>query len=192
MSLLRPRLLSIALPLALSLAGASCTEPLASPEHGAVLFEVEYVNFAWGRSWHGFVVESDGKVYAYDLSDTSQWPPAEEEDHVPAPELEAKYAHQRRLVTAVSATEAASRYARVGDALAGTLTPPQGFCADAGTVRYSALLYDASTQTYRRLLLHQAGDIARTNTSPAARELYRWLAEVTLPGTDRSACDPNA
>jgi hypothetical protein len=190
MTLLRPRLLSVVLPLALSLAGASCTEPLAPPAPGEVLFEVEYVNFAWGRSWHGFVVESDGKVYSYDLADTGQWPPAEE-DHFPASELEAKYAHQRRLVTAVTPTEAASRYARVGEAAAGSLTPPQGVCADAGTLRYSALLYDASTGTYRRLLLHQAGDVARTNTSPAARELYRWLADVTAPGAEASICDPN-
>ena len=189
MSLVRPRLRSIILPLVLSLSAASCTDPLTPPpDPGAVLFEVEYANFAWGRSWNGFVVEGDGKVYAYDLSAASGWP--SDEDVVSAAELGAKYAHGRRLVTAVSAAEAASRYARVADALAGPVTAPQGVCADAGTLRYSALLYDKSTGTYRRLLLHQRGDVARANTSDAARELYRWLADVTSTDTGAEFCDP--
>jgi hypothetical protein len=188
MAHLRPRLLSIVLPLALCLSAASCTEPLAPPDPGSVLFEVESINFAWGRSWSGFVVDAEGRVYSYDLGDTNLSPP--EGDVFAATELEAKYAHKRRLVTTVAAAEAASRYARVADALAGPLTPPKGVCADAGTVRYSALLYDASAGTYRRLLLHQRGDVAQANTSPAARELYRWLEQVTSTGIGAEFCNP--
>jgi hypothetical protein len=184
----RPRLLSIALPLVLSLSAASCTESLALPDPGSVLFEVEYVNFAWGRSWNGFVVDAEGRVSSYDLGDTNLWPP--EGDVFTATELEAKYAHQRQLVTTVAASEAASRYARVADALAGSITPPKGACFDAGTVRYSALLFDASTGTYRRLLLHQRGDVGQTNTSPAARELYHWLEQVTSTDVGAKVCDP--
>jgi len=176
---------------ALSLAGASCTEPLAPPEPGDVLFEVEYLNFAWVPTWQGFVVEADGEVYAYDLGDTTrQWPP--EDDDFSAAELAAKYAHGRRLVRAVSPTEVSSMYSRVDFALAGTVTPPLGVCFDAGIVRYSALLFDGSTGTYHRVLLHQRGDVARTNTAPAAREMYQWLAGVTATGADLGICDPNA
>jgi len=185
----RPRLLSAVLPFVLSLSAASCTEPLAPPEPGAVLFEVEYVNSAWGRSWNGFVVETDGKVYAYDLSDTSLSP--SDGDVFAAPELAAKYAHRRRLVTSIAAAEAASRYARVADALAGPIIgPPLTGCADAGILRYSALIYDESAGTYRRLLLHQRGDVARTNSSPAARELYKWLEQVTATGAGAELCNP--
>ena len=93
-------------------------------------------------------------------------------------------------MTAVPAAEAASRYARVGDAMSGSITPPQGVCADAGIMRYSALLYDGSTGTYRRILLHQRGDVARTNTSAAARELYRWLKQVTSTDLGAEFCNP--
>src|SRR3982751_2224623 len=189
MATLCPRLLSIALPLVLSLSAASCAEALTPPPApGSVLFEVESVNFAWGRNWNGFVVDAEGRVYAYDLGDTNLLPA--ESDVFTAAELEAKYAHKRRLVTTVAAAEAAARYARVADALPGPLTPPKGVCADAGTVRYSALLYDASAGTYRRLLLHQRGDVAQANTSPAARELYHWLAQVTSTSAGAESCNP--
>jgi hypothetical protein len=187
MSLLRPRLLSIALPLALSLAGVSCAEPIAPPEPGDVLFEVEYINFAWARTWNGFVVDADGKVYAWDLSDTDRVP---QQDDFSGPVLEEKYAHHRRLVRAVSPLEASSMYARVGEAVAGTLTPPQGICADAGIIRYSALLYEPAFGSYQRILLHQSGDVGRTNTSPAAREIREWLADVVSAGP--AFCEPNA
>ncbi|MFL5385336.1 MAG: hypothetical protein ACJ8GN_22685 [Longimicrobiaceae bacterium] len=189
MTLLRPRLLSITLPLALSLAGASCTEPIAPPEPGNVLFEVEYINFAWARTWNGFVVDADGKVYAWDLSDTNRVPP-QDDDGFSASVLEEKYAHHRRLVKAVSPLEASSMYARVGEAVAGTLTPPRGTCADAGIIRYSALLYEPAFGSYQRILLHQSGDVARTNTSPAARAIREWLADVVSAGP--GFCEPDA
>jgi hypothetical protein len=78
----------------------------------------------------------------------------------------------------------------VGEALAGGITEPKSVCADAGGTRYSALIYDASTGTYRRLLLHQRGDVAQTNTSAAARALYHWLADVTSTEVDPDFCDP--
>ena len=185
---LRPRLLSAVLSLVLPLAAASCAEPLTPPSPGPLLFEVEAINYAWGRHWSGFVVDAQGQVYAYELVAPTEMPP--ERDEFTAAELEAKYAHGRRLVTTIPATEAASRYGRVGAALSGLATAPLNVCFDAGVVRYTALLYDASTGRYRRLLLHQRGDWARTNTSPAARELYRWLAGVTQ--TESDGCEPPA
>jgi hypothetical protein len=186
---LRPRLLSAAVALALSLSAVACAEPLTLPEPGTVLFEVELINSAWGQSWHGFVVEADGRVYSYDLGDSELWPPPVGDDFT-ADWLETKYSHGRRLVGAVSAAEAAARYARVSDALRGGITEALGVCADAGTVRYSALLYEPALGRYRRILLHQRGDVAQTNTSSAARELYLWLAEVTSTEAGDAGCDP--
>lgn len=184
---LRPRLLSAVLSLVLPLAAASCAEPFTPPPPGPVLFEVESINFAWGRHWGGFVVDADGKVYAYDLSKTDLMP--QQGDEFTAAELETKYARERRLVATVSAAEVASRYAAVGGTLAGRLSAPHGVCADAGITRFTALLYDASTGRYRRILLHQRGNVARTNTAPAARELYQWLAEVTQ--AESTGCEPS-
>lgn len=186
MTLIRSRLLSALLPLAMSLAAASCAEPLTPPAPGQLLFEVEAINFAWGKSWQGFVVDAQGQVFSYDLSNTDLMPP--QGDRFSAAELEAKYAHQRRRVGSVSAAEVASRYARVDAALSGSITDPKGFCADAGGVRYTALIYDEDTGTYRRLLLRQVGDVAQANTSAAARDLYHWLGDVT--GTGTGGCDP--
>ena len=111
-------------------------------------------------------------------------------DEFTAAELEAKYTHERRLVTTVSAADVASRYAEVGGALAGRLSAPQGICADAGITRFTALLYDASTGRYRRILLHQRGDEALTNSAPAAHVLYQWLEQVTQ--TENTGCEPSA
>jgi hypothetical protein len=189
MSVFRPRLVPLLIPFALTAAGAGCTETLApAPDPGPVLFEVEYVNAAWGFSWHGFTVDTEGRVHSYDLGDLNQLPQHEDEVFT-AGELEAKYAHNRRLETSVSAEEAAAKYARVGEVLAGSTSEPVGLCADAGTTRYSALIYAPATDTYHRVLLHQRGDVARANTSAAARELYLWLAQVTSTADGVGVCD---
>src|SRR5687768_17987173 len=109
---LRPRLLSAVVALVLPLSAFSCNDPVTLPEPGTVLFEVELINSAWGPSWHGFVVEDNGRVYSYDRSSLELWPPPAGDDFT-AEWLEVKYARARRLVGAVSASEAAARYARL-------------------------------------------------------------------------------
>ncbi|HEX8691719.1 MAG TPA: hypothetical protein VF746_04815 [Longimicrobium sp.] len=191
MRFVRSRLLStFAAAAVLAASGAACSqltggEPL---EPGSVLFEVEYVNFAWAPTWYGFHVDRDGNVSRYRLDNPR---PADSADEVfSEAELRAKYDQNGQLLTTLPSGEVLARYQRVDEAIAGPYTEPRGTCADAGGVRYSAMVYDASTGAYRRVLLRQTGDIARANLSAAARELFAWLKQLDPEFAQISGCDP--
>jgi hypothetical protein len=178
--------LAIAAAVAVS---ASCAEAfIPHVEPGSALFEVEYTNAAWGPQWSGFYVDEQDRVYSYDVGDADFDPPPSS-DEVPAAWLAAKYAHNPRLVTTLAPGEAASRYQALAAVRTTPVTAPRGVCADAGTMRFSILVYDSEADTYHRVLLHQRGDVAQANLSPAALNLYHWLSDVTGLSRD-SGCDP--
>lgn len=164
---------------------ASGPDPVAP---GSLLFEVEYANAAWGPVFYGAYIDAEGGVYAYDLGER-RWDPADDESFTGA-ELMEKYSRGRERLRTLAVAEVQQRYAAVADARQGELSDLRGACADAGILRYSALVYDAATERYTRLLLHQKGDVAQTNFSPAARQLREWLDEVTENEFDYSICDP--
>ncbi|HSU16276.1 hypothetical protein [Longimicrobium sp.] len=186
--MLRSRFTAVLAAAGLVAASASCAETfIPRLEPGSALFEVEYTNAAWGRRWNGFYVDAQDRVYSYDLGD-ARFDLEGSGDEFTAAELAAKYAHDAKLVTTLAPGEALARYDGVRAVLTTPLTAPRGMCADAGTLRFSALVYDARTDTYHRVLLHQSGDVAQANLSPVALNLYHWLSGVT--GTSSGACDP--
>lgn len=172
------------------LTAASCSDVFGGdfPEPGSVLFEVEYQNSAWGWDWHGFWIDAEGRVFSFDVPE-NRWDRADGEVFSERM-LRDKYDHGRELVKTLPPGEAEAKYALVGAVVQGALSERRGVCADAGTMRFSAMVYDPMSATYRRVLLHMRGDQAQTNTSPAARELLRWLEEVTGTANPGGHCDP--
>jgi hypothetical protein len=185
---LRSRFTAVFALAATSLASASCAEAfIPRIEPGSALFEVEYTNGAWGPQWSGFYVDDQDRVFSYDVGSaaTDSWA----SDEVTAAQLAAKYAHDAKLVTTLAPGEAASRYQGLAAVRTTPVTAPRGVCADAGTMRFSILVYDAGSDSYHRVLLHQRGDVAQANLSPVALNLYHWLGDVTGTRSD-GGCDP--
>lgn len=161
-----------------AMAVAACTRstggggnPEPAPALGTYVFEVEHVNFAWGARRQGIHADADGTVWRY--QDT----PRLEDDRgssIPAAVLAAKYAAGRARVRDVGAEEVARRASSIR-AAEGPLGEEQHVCADFGTLSYRAFVYEPATDSYRPVLLHQAGDVGRAARTPAAVELTAWL-----------------
>jgi len=57
------------IPLLLALLFISCKDSSVNeqPQNNSsnIIFEVEYINFAWGTSYHGIMIDNEGKEYSY-------------------------------------------------------------------------------------------------------------------------------
>lgn len=181
----RLRLLLAIVP---ALLGSACANDLLPrPQPGAYVFEVQYTNYAWGPTWQGVSVDANGDVWSFDASDVRN--PQPESDPITGVALQAKYAHHRRLVAHVGAQELALREAMIAAAAHGPLNAPVGGCADAGILKYRAFQYEAATDTYTPVLLHQQGDEARANSAPEAAQLTAWLRTFSDP-LGSGNCEP--
>jgi hypothetical protein len=152
------------------------------------LFQVEYVNYAWGAAWNGLYVDHVGRIYTYDLSGES-WTPQSETSFT-TEELLAKYTHNKERIDTLDPADLAEQRALIPAAGAGILTEPTPRCADFGTLTFSAFTYDARTDRYTPVLLQQEGDMARTNTSNSAALLVTWLKTLDDARFDNEYCLP--
>lgn len=141
-----------------------------------ILFEVEYVNFAWGLQWRGLYVDHEGSVWRYDHGHET-WQTTRRDAYT-LEDLLDKYSHERELITSVSSQELAKARRLIGPAGGGRLTEPVGRCYDFGTVTFRAFRYDIEDELYHPILLYQAGDIARKNASTSAIQLTAWLMTI--------------
>lgn len=142
---------------------------------GQFLFEVAYVNYAWGRRINGYFVDRTGAVYRYNHDD-ADWRP-KGDDTVTGDELRKKF-QNLELVGRVNGLTLARMQALIEPASRGSMSDPVSVCRDAGTTRFLAYRYDAKADVYHLVLLYQVGDWAEKNLSDDATKLYTWLFDV--------------
>jgi hypothetical protein len=158
------------------------------------LFEVEYVNFAWGLAWRGLVIDREGNINAYDHGH-EVWDLAANDSFTGA-ELEDKYGHGARYVGRIDESTIVQQYSKIA-AVSEQLSAPQYPCADAGAFTYRAFQYIPTTSRYRPVLMRQEGDVVLENASGAAEELAGWLRNLVgalenagIEPFDEGVCTP--
>jgi hypothetical protein len=140
------------------------------------LFDVFYVNYAWGYTLKGFYIDNGGHVYVYDHSN-KPWSPADKNHKVLTQEdLLAKYRNAKQ-VTSVSQDELEKHAAMISVVEKGAIERSQkGF--DMGSQTYLAYNYDVQTNAYKPILLTSEGDWLEKNSEPDAQILVNWLKSI--------------
>ena len=181
------RLLLVPCMILLPACGNPPTDTLENIEQ-SYLFEVEYVNHAWGLAWNGLVIDRSGDIYAYDHGH-EVWGPSGAESFTEA-ELDDKYDHGSRYIGRIDEATIALQFSRISSVGDHFLNARQA-CADAGSIAYRAYQYEPTTGDYRPLLLREEGDLPKQNLSDAAEELAAWLRRL-LSTLDNSVVAPFA
>jgi hypothetical protein len=184
----------VAAALMLTIAVVSCSDTTSNPPttgnnrtsepdtsavgEGKFLFEMTYVNYAWGYRLRGSYIDNHGNIYSYEYPrGASPWTAAND-DSLTEAELRAKYDSSATLTGKIDLSELRRMYVLIPHAAQGTLTDPVHVCSDFGGLSYLAYVYSPETQTYKRVLLYTAGDLARKNMSDEADRLYRALKQA--------------
>ena len=175
--------------IALILFAAACgsiNEPVA--RGGTVLFEIEYVNYAWVPTWKGYYIDSGGSVFSYDRSTVKSTysPDKTEFTH---DELMQKLSSNRSHVRELAINDVLGKFDLIVPAARGSLTTPRERCADAGLLTYRAYRYDFSKERFVQVMLYQQGDRAQANLSAEGKQLFEWLDSLKLM-TRFGGCEP--
>jgi hypothetical protein len=160
-------------------AGLTCEEDGGGLEQNdqQFVFQVEYVNFAWGLQWTGIVVDRNGVIHAYDHSQ-GPWEPANADAYT-LEELEEKYATDLGVVGTVDSATLDLQFRRAHD-VGDSFREPNVVCADAGGVGYTFFRYDPVDKRYVPVILRQEGDLPRENTDADAKRVAAWLRNLAL------------
>ena len=140
------------------------------------LFDVFYINYAWGYTLKGFYIDKNGDVYVYDHGN-QPWSPADKNSQVLTKEdLLEKYKNAKQAAS-VTKVELNKYAAMISVVEKGAIErSQQGF--DMGSQTYLAYNYDVKTNTYKPILLTSEGDWLEKNTEPAAQVLVNWLKSI--------------
>lgn len=142
-----------------------------------ILFEVEYINYAWGFNWSGFYINKYGEVYSY-IVDRDSIPRISENGYYSEQELMNKYRQNSKLVKNLDYREVSDQKSLIPLTASASNSDTLNGGADMGISKFKCYSYDWKKRKYQEIILLQEGDRTFKNLSPAADSLARWLKEI--------------
>lgn len=157
------------------------------------LFEYYYINHAWGFRFSGVYVDNNGNVVNYDYPGSEKFNRNRTEEGLDSrfnikgherikdvfkKDAAPKVIEQAKIIEMFQKIDAASK---------GGYSKGVNTANDAGSYVFICYKFNKDTQKYTKVLLSEAGDWSKYNTSEEAKELVEWLKTV-IPGS-RSSSD---
>ncbi|MCU4164674.1 hypothetical protein [Carboxylicivirga caseinilyticus] len=143
------------------------------PNNQRILFQVEYLNYAWVYQHNGFLIDCSGNIYYY--NNPSEWNFIEDDGTFHEEAMNENLTFTDSITHSIDNYEIIDKAAKIYQASIGPISDLKCEMADAGTIVYSAYILNNRTHKYHRILLKQSGDCSRENLSQAAIQLYQWL-----------------
>nr|WP_321410550.1 hypothetical protein [uncultured Carboxylicivirga sp.] len=143
------------------------------PNNQRILFQVEYVNYAWVYQHNGFLIDCSGNIYYY--NNPSEWNFIEDDGTFHEKAMNENLTFIDSISHTINYSKIANKAAKIYQASVGPISDLKCEMADAGTIVYSAYILNNQSHKYHRILLNQIGDCSRENLSQAAIQLYHWL-----------------
>jgi hypothetical protein len=161
----------------------SCSrETCDCKEDQPVLFQYEYINYAWGYRHHGFMIGADGTIHGF--RQPAAWKEYDSAGMISRDDLEFNLGQCDTLFGNVDQDSLCDYFDQVKDIRTGEIKDLGIYMADAGTGVLSAWYPTLSDSIYERVFLISNGDSNLKNTHEKAGDLINWLKKTGLK-TDR-------
>lgn len=142
-----------------------------------VLFQYQYINYAWVYQRYGFYIDASAKVWSFDKPQT--WNELNSDTKLIEESKLSQNLSKCSVGSLIVDSTQLLKYAKlINSAAKGTLSTPVSVMADAGIHKYVAYQYNSQSKTYNEILIYQWGDLEIINLSEEAKEIKLWLESL--------------
>jgi hypothetical protein len=141
-----------------------------------VLFQYEYVNYAWGFRHHGFLIDDKGNVNCF--RSPQNWIKPDSSGMMSKLDLEYNLAQCDTIWGKVSLDSLKSNFNQIEKVRDGKIVDYGDIMADAGTGILSAWYFNEKEGKYESVFLVSNGDINQINSHSSVEPIVDWLKSV--------------
>lgn len=171
-------LLKILLPALLILSVTGCKKNSFISEKQTIIFQYDYINYAWGYKHNGFIIDNGGNILTY--NNPEDWNFMDKDMVLTEKQVAANIAKCQVSGKKISPEELQKFTAYIKNIASSEVTAPKNAAADAGTAEYLCFQYSASTNAYKGYLIRTEGDFTRENLNFYSKKVVIWMKDINL------------
>lgn len=142
-----------------------------------VFFEVNYINFAWGKQVGGFLIDNTGAVKK--ITDP-KYLAEENKGQLTESQVKEKLALAVEKKKEISRSELAKYTSLITSISTEKYSKRNQVGADMGSYTYTAYIYNSDEKVYKAIKLAEEGDWATENLDNNAKLITNWLKEIQV------------
>ena len=153
-----------------------CKKNVSISEKQAILFQVDYVNYAWGYQHTGFIIDNQGNILTYRNPQNWNFP----DDDFNLTESQVKDNFGNCLISGKKIpTEELMKYANyIKNISSSKVTALKNVAADAGSLEFICFQFSEISGTYKGCLIKMEGDFTCENLNFYSKKVISWLKNI--------------
>lgn len=158
--------------------GCDKDDDILSETDQTILFQCEYVNYAWGYQHNGWIIDSAGNVRRFRKPE--QWHFVDSLGLISSKDMHDNIQKTDSIILKIDKQTLLYYFEKLKDASKGKLSEPRQEMFDAGIAQFSGYLYQEDSKKFKQVILRQIGDMAFENRSAEANKIYNWMLQLNI------------
>jgi hypothetical protein len=167
----------------LILSFTGCKKNTLISEKQTIIFQYDYINYAWGYQHTGFIIDNGGNILTY--NNPEDWNFMDKDMILTEKQVAANIAKCQSSGKKISPEELQKFTSYIKNIASSEVTASKNVAEDAGTAEYLCFQYSGSTSSYKGYLIKTEGDFTRENLNFYSKKVVIWLKDINLSLTKK-------
>lgn len=159
-----------------------CQKDYIVSEGQDILFQQEYINYAWSYQHYGYIIDSDGNVFSFNKPAIWNYP--DKDNKLSEQQAKENISNCTFTGKQIPKTELQKYINYINNISASRISSPRNVGADMGSLIYYCYQYSESSLTYKATKIKMEGDVQCENLNFFSKKVVDWMNEIRteIPG----------
>ena len=155
---------------------SGCKKNVVIDEKQAILFQVDYVNYAWGYKHNGFLVDNQGNILTY--KNPQVWNLPDKDFNLSESQVRDNIGNCLNTGKKIPNEELKKYANHIKNISSSKVTALKNVSADAGSIEYICYQFSEKTGIYKGTLIKMEGDFTCENLNFFTKKVTTWLKNI--------------
>jgi hypothetical protein len=155
---------------------AGCKKNYFISEKQAILFQLDYINYAWGYQHNGYIIDYEGNVLTYNNPET--WNFSDNDLSISEDQVAENLAMCKPSGKIIPKAELLKYANYIKNISSSKVTAMKNVAADAGSLEFICYQYSESSGVYKGYLIKMEGDFTCENLNFYSKKTIIWMRNI--------------
>jgi hypothetical protein len=153
-----------------------CKKSYYINEKQEIIFQFEYINYAWGFQHSGFIIDNKGNILTY--SNPENWNFCDKDLTLTEEQVNENLTMCTHTGKMISDADLHKFAGYIKNIASSEVTAPKNVGADMGSSEYICFEYSETSNTYKKHLIKMEGDFTCENLNFHSKKVVLWLKDI--------------
>jgi hypothetical protein len=155
---------------------AGCKKNYIVSDKQVILFQMEYINYAWDYQHRGYFIDNEGNILTYDNPQEWNFP---DNGSVISQDKLFENLSKCTISERIIPREELEKFSKhIRNIASSKVSAPKNVGADMGSITYNCYQFDEGSLTYKSFLIKMEGDNTCENLNFFSKKVASWMKEI--------------